>query len=124
MIGQAPDNHLHDKKKEFTQKVVHRADSGEEEGQSCAAGPKLCAQNNFKKCGRPLLGIPLPQENACEATSMNLEFGFGIGSRSSRRLQWARHAHNKCIASGHILRVRRGNISARAQRICGTEQQL
>ena len=58
--------------------------------------------------------------NACEATSIYVEFGFGIGSRSSRRLQWARHAHNKCIASGaqkHALFVCGdvANISAHAR---------
>ena len=45
-------------------------------GQSCAAGPKLRAQNNFLKCGRPLLGIPLPQEMLAKPRPLTWDFGL------------------------------------------------
>ena len=54
----------------------------------------------------------------------SLEFVFGIGSRSSKKLQLARHAHNKCIASWQHKRYQCtrstvcgdvANISARAR---------
>ena len=115
MIGKPPDSHLRSKKN--AGRVVHQQDSGREggeESQSCAAGPRLCAQNNFKNMWQAFAGD----------SHISLEFGFGIGRRSSRRLQLARHAHNKWIASGqqkrsvgHALFVCSDvtNISARAR---------
>ena len=46
VICQAPDSQLRGKKR-VAGKVVPQQDSGG--GQSCAAGPKLCVQNNLKK---------------------------------------------------------------------------
>ena len=93
MIGQAPDSHLRDKKK-LQEKLYPDRILGR--GPKLCGWPKvLCAKQLLKNAGA---------ENACEATSINLEFGFGIGCCSSRRLQLARRAHNNCIASGQQKR--------------------
>ena len=119
MIIQAPDSQLRDKKR-VAGKVVPRQDSGR--SQSCAAlrscvrgsaaqfskqvTPKLCARPNFQEKVAGLCGRSASGGNACPATWLVSEFGRrgSVGSRSSRRLQLARHAHNKCIASGQQKR--------------------
>ena len=119
MIGQAPDIQLRAKKKgcmkscsptessrskSCTAKTIQR--------KSCVRGPifqerwqkVVCPTQHSKKvpnvCGGSASG-----ENACPTTWLVSEFGEeAVGSRSSRRLQLARHAHNKCIASGQHKR--------------------
>ena len=109
---------------------------GEGVGKVVRLAQSCVRKTPFKKMRQASAGDSYAAENACEATSINLGFGFGIGCRSSRRLQLARHAHNKCIASGQqktlcgprLVRMRRRGkdqcTRPTTQRICATQQQL
>ena len=79
---------------------------------SCVRGPTFqerwqrvaCATQLSKKRFQTFVGDPPAEKRLpSHVASFRIQEG-GVGSRSSRRLQLARHAHNKCIASGQHKR--------------------
>ena len=120
MICQAPDSQFRFKKK-VAWKVVDRQKLAEAKvvRQQCPT-PKLCARPNFffflkkkkktaescmrgptfKKGSKCLHGIRQRRKRLPSQVANFRIWGGDIGSRSSRRLQLTRDAHNKCIASG------------------------